>query len=436
MAGRPVVAAAPPSRASLLALAVLGGATAAWSLALVLGPASAAVRTVCGADDGGCSALWQTPFALAVLRISGLSVAAWGVVWGLAALALAVLVLVRVGRGQPSAAAVTALRCLSAAGLLAVFVLAAVSLSERTFCAACAVAYVLAGLHAAVAVFAWRSRGLPETAHGAMMAAVFVLAGYIVMVFVPAAAPPTAVVASIPQTPAPAAGPADATLSAFVAELAPPVRQALSDVLGRMRRGPSLVLPAPRTLRGSADARVRFTEFTDVRCSHCAELHGVWDELERAAPPGSFSLESRFYPLDAACNTQIRARGATDPVRCLAPRVQICLEGRPGARTLAGALFAEQRTLTPERVWALASAHAPRAELEACVNSGTTSTRLAEDVALAARYNPEGTPIVLVNGRLGSALPPFLYAIVLAGGSPDHPAFASLPPPNLDAHIH
>jgi serine/threonine-protein kinase len=373
---------------------------------------------------------------VAVLRASGLSVAAWGVVWGLAALALAVLVLVRVARRQPSAAAVTALRCLSAAGLLAVFVFAAVSLSERTFCAACAVAYVLAGLHAAVAVFAWRSRGLPETAHGAMTAGVFILAGYIVMVFVPAAAPPAPVVASIPQGPAPAAGPADATLSAFVGELSPPVRQALSDVLGRMRRGPSLVPPPPRTLRGPADAPVRLTEFTDVRCSHCAELHGVWDELERAVPPGSFSLESRFYPLDAACNTQIRAGATADPVRCLAPRVQICLEDRPGARALAGALFAEQQTLTPERVWALASAHAPRAELEACVNSDTTSTRLAEDVALAARYDPEGTPIVLVNGRLGSALPPFLYAIVLAGGSPDHPAFAGLPPPNPDAHIH
>jgi protein-disulfide isomerase len=328
------------------------------------------------------------------------------------------------------------LRCLSAAGLLAVFVLAAVSLSERTFCAACALAYVLVGAHAALAVFAWRSRGLPETTHGAMMAGVFILGAYIVMVFVPAAAPPAPPSASIPQAPAPAPGSTDATLSAFVAALAPPVRQALSDVLGRMRRGPALALPPPRALRGPENAPVRLTEFTDVRCSHCAELHRVWDELERAVPAGSFSLESRFYPLDAACNPLIRARAAADPVRCLAPRVQICLEDRPEARALAGALFAEQRTLTTDRVYALAAAHAPRATLDACVASEKTATTLAADVALAARYEPDGTPIVLVNGRLGSALPPFLYAIVLAGGSPDHPAFASLPPPNPEAHIH
>jgi len=49
-----------------------------------------------------------------------------------------------------------------------------------------------------------------------------------------------------------------------------------------MRRGPALSLPPARVLRGSAAAPVRFTEFTDVRCSHCAQLHGVWDELGSA----------------------------------------------------------------------------------------------------------------------------------------------------------
>jgi hypothetical protein len=123
-------------------------------------------------------------------------------------------------------------------------------------------------------------------------------------------------------------------------------------------------------------------------------------------------------------------------VRCLAPRVQICLEGRPGAQALAGALFAEQRTLTAERVYALASAQAPRAELEACAAAGETARKLADDVALAGLYEPEGTPVVLVNGREGAAFPPFLYAIVLARGWPDHPAFAGLPPPRPPAHLH
>ena len=231
---------------------------------------------------------------------------------------------------------------------------------------------------------------------------------YVVTAFLPAA--PLPVAASLPQTPPPDTT-KDAALREFVSSLAPPARQALSDVLHRMRSGPALTLPAPRAVRGSPDAPVRFTEFTDVRCSHCAELHPVWEELERAVPPGSFSVESRFYPLDAGCNAQLSSRAA-DPVRCLAPRVQICVEGRPGAPALAGALFAEQRTLTVERVYELASAQLPRAELEACAASAETARKLAEDVALAGLYEPEGTPIVLVNGRQGAAFPPFLYAII------------------------
>jgi 2-hydroxychromene-2-carboxylate isomerase len=149
--------------------------------------------------------------------------------------------------------------------------------------------------------------------------------------------------------------------------------------------------------------------------------------------PGSFSLESRYYPLDGGCNAALQSP-ARDPVRCLAPRVQICREKEPGAQALAGALFAEQRTLTEPRVYELAGGD--RAALDACVASRETASQLEGDVALAQQYDPEGTPIVLVNGRMGSGQPPFLYAIALARGNPDHPAFSSLPPPDPNAHIH
>jgi len=423
-----------PSRASLCALTALGLAVALWSFALFLGPSAAAVRTICGPDDGGgCGALWRSPFALAVQRATGVSVAGFGVVWGAAAAALGGACLWRSKAGGPSGAQVTALRCLSAAGLAGVFVLIAVSAEQRSFCVACAVAHALILAHAAIALFSWRARGLPEAPRGLILAAALVLASYIVVVFVPGAAPLTA---ALPTAPAPTDRSKEEALAGFVASLPSSARQTLSDALDRMRRGPAVALPPPHAVRGPADAPVRFTEFTDVRCSHCAELHRVWEELERAVPPGGFSVESRFYPLDRACNPDIR-NPRVDPVRCLAPRVQICLEGRPGGRDLAGALFAEQGALTSERVYALAAPYAAsRRELEACVASDPTGARLAEDVALARQYQPEGTPIVLVNGRLGSAFPPFLYAITLARGSPDHSAFKALPPPDPNAHIH
>jgi len=426
-------AASPPPRSSLAILAALGAAMAAWSLALLLGPASRPVKAVCGLNDaGGCSALWHSAFAEAVQRATGVSVAGWGVVWGLAALALALLALRRVTSGRGWAAAVSGLRVLSAAGFAGACVLAAVAFSERTFCAACAVAYALAAGHAAVALFSWRRRGMAEAAHGTMLATALILAAYLVMVLVPS--PPAPPASGLP-VPIASDRPADQALADYVASLDREARQALSDALGRMRQGPSTVLPPPRDLRGPAAAPVHFTEFTDVRCSHCAELHKVWDQLEEALPPGLFSVESRYFPLDGGCNPLVRAR-ASDPVRCLAPRVELCLDDPAAARKLAGSLFAEQRTLTSERVYALAAPYAKREALQACVASAATAAKLADDVALAARYDPDGTPIVLVNGRLGSALPHFLYAITLAGGAPDHPAFAGLPPPDPAAHVH
>jgi serine/threonine-protein kinase len=129
-------------------------------------------------------------------------------------------------------------------------------------------------------------------------------------------------------------------------------------------------------------------------------------------------------------------RGRRDPVRCLAAKAKICLEGKEGAVAFTAALFRRQRGLQTDQVFALAEPYMPRPALEACVSSPATASRLADDVSLASRTDPDGTPIVLVNGRRGTSFGPFLYAMVLTGGEADHPAFAGLPPPNPAAHLH
>lgn len=415
------------SRAQLILATVLGAAVAAWSFVLLRAQGSPeALDAICTAG-GGCASLWTARFALSVQRLTSVPVAGWGLVWGLAAVGLGLAALVRQPRG-PIDAIVTSLRLLSAAGVVGVFVLLAVIASERTFCVPCAGAHALILAHAGLALFAWRRRGLPRPGPASVLATASLLWGYLAVVFTTGGVPAS----SIPAAGRPDAT-ADASLREFIDKMPPPGRQALADALGRMRRGPALTLPPPRVRHGSPAAPVRFTEFTDVRCSHCATLHQVWDQLEPSLPKESFSRESRFYPLDGGCNVAIRSP-ARDPVRCLAPRVQICREQEPGADALTGALFAEQDSLTVDRVYALAGGD--RAALDACVASADTTSKLEGDVALAEQYEPEGTPIVLVNGRLGSAQPPFLYAIVLARGSPDHPAFSVLPPPDPRAHIH
>lgn len=169
-----------------------------------------------------------------------------------------------------------------------------------------------------------------------------------------------------------------------------------------------------------------------MRCSHCARLHETLAEVVRNAPAGRVAVESRQLPLDGACNPAART-GSADPVRCLAARARICVESTSGASAYDTALYARQATLTPEEVLQIGARFVPRAELERCLSSPQTERALADDVAAALRYVPEGVPVVLLNGRLGEAFPPFLYAMALSGGNPDDPAFASLPPPRAPA---
>jgi hypothetical protein len=71
----------------------------------------------------------------------------------------------------------------------------------------------------------------------------------------------------------------------------------------------------------------------------------------------------------------------------------------------------------------------------ACLEDAATRRKLDDDIGWASTFDPEGTPIVLVNGRLGTAFGPFLYAMVLARGDAGHPAFRAVPPPRRAALV-
>jgi serine/threonine-protein kinase len=112
----------------------------------------------------------------------------------------------------------------------------------------------------------------------------------------------------------------------------------------------------------------------------------------------------------------------------------ICVE--KDSMSLADALFENQRWLTTERIYDVAAPFMSRERLEDCVASPETEAKLRDDIAWALQHEIHGTPLLLVNGR---EVPPtlhFLYAMVLAEANPEHPAFAVLPPPQPEAHLH
>jgi serine/threonine-protein kinase len=415
--------------------------------------------------------------------MTGVPVAGWGVAWGLVALALPLAALLRAAQSRPLGALVSAVRFAAAGGAVAVFVFVAVSLSERVFCSGCFATYVIVAGYAGIALTGWQRAGLPEAGRGVALSVGATLVAYFLLLYpgthtprssaeasraaleqIPLAspapaspsAPSTPASSSTPPAPAsPSARPAEAStakppaeasatkpsvsesdkaLVAFVSSLSPQDKQALSNALALYRQATPRPLGVPRLLVGPASAPVRITEFTDALCSHCAELYETLHALRERVGPAAFSIEPRHFPLDGSCNPMMRRGDA--PVRCLAARVEICLERKPGAYAFAGTLFERQKDLRAETVMAIAQTHAPRAELDACLASPDTDAKLASDLQEAAAHGVEGTPLVLINGRRGVAYGPFLYAMVLTKGSADNAAFDALPPPSPQAHVH
>lgn len=450
---------APPpetSKRTLTVLAVLGVLAALWAVFLWrdLIDARRGGEAFCIFGESDCGLLWDAKFAGAVHRLTGLPVAAWGLVWGAAAFAAAVFARRALAERRGEKRALGAVRWTAAGGLAGVAVLLLASASEGLFCSSCALTYVLTVAYGAVALLVLK----PRAAFGAdgLGTAVMWAACVFLLLLYPGLQTPRSrasedrkllagaaerSASAAKTTPEPASSMAasggdprlDQQLRELLTNSQPDLKLALSTALDLWRHGRYRKEP-PRALRGSPDAPVVITEFTDSLCSHCAHLHDSLTQIENMVMPGTFSVDARHFPLDGNCNAKLPVRGP-ETVRCLAARAEICMEGSPHAEDFSGAIYNRQSELTDDLVYELAAPFMPRPKLEACVASSETAAKLASDVEYAGYFEPEGTPLVLINGRevSGLATVPFIYAMILAGGNPDHPLFATLPPPDLSA---
>ena len=239
----------------------------------------------------------------------------------------------------------------------------------------------------------------------------------------------------LPRAGKPATRGGDKILADLVASLDPSLKQTLADSLAIYRTARPQPLPAARSLVGSPFAPVRITEFTDILCEHCASLTETLRTLRDSVPPGSYSVDARQFPLDGRCNPVFQP-GRGDDVRCVAAAARICAEPTGQEPKLADALFAAQKGLTRQKALEIAARFVPRDRLVACIDSAAARAALEQDIAAASQFDSDGTPIVAINGRKGTSFAPFLYAMVLTKGNPDHAAFDALPPGNPTAHLH
>jgi serine/threonine-protein kinase len=445
--------AAPPvaTPRSLAKLVVLGALSALWSVVLweelvLVRSGGSSFCAFGGKFD--CAAVWDGVFASTVHRLTGLPIAGWGLAWGAVAFLLPLAALLRTAEGKSIAPLLSAVRLTALAGLLAVAVMIAASAVAGGLCVGCIVTYVLVAAYAFIGLLKWRPAGFPSARRGAAIAAGTAAAAFLLLLYPGLRTPKKsgeagrrAVEAVARTEPAGQVTPGtgdprrDERLARLIASLEPALAQTLADSLAMYRASPVRQPPPPRALVGSDLAPVKITEFTDILCEHCASLHDTIKTLRESSPPGSFSVDSRQFPLDSRCNPLVGG-SREDDVRCVAAKARICLEPTGNEPKLAEALFARQKGLTSEKVFEIAAPFVPRPELQACIDSPATRGKLEEDIAAAAHYDADGTPIVVVNGKKGTSFGPFLYAVIQTRGAPEHPAFDVLPPGDPRAHLH
>ncbi|MBU8895419.1 thioredoxin domain-containing protein [Corallococcus sp. M34] len=402
--------------------------------------------TVCGISEHvNCETVWNSPFASRVHELLGMPVAGLGLVWGLVAVGLASLYLVWARAGRDVRPAAVGLRLVAAAGVVSVVTFAAASAQVGALCLTCLGTYVLVLAFVAVA---WRGLPAPvmpragELAPALKWTVGMAVAAFIVTLL-PGSATPKAsepgvilppTTASSSESGSSAAATTPLTLDLLLGSLTVEQRQGLSDALAQYRAAtPQPFSTPPRRLYGPADAPVKIVEWTDSKCPHCKALVEELAVLKKRVPAGSVSVEARQFPLDGMCNPAMPRRGPDAPsVRCQAAKAQVCLESAPDFWELREKLFNAQAMLDTDNVVQIASSGSmSRMQLDACMASPETLGKLRSDVEAAMKFNLEGTPLVVVNGRVVPPAPALLYALVLAGGNANAPEFQVLPPPRV-----
>lgn len=425
-----------PSLRALLTLTASAAASAAlalyqWSELFAI---RAGATAACSINETvNCAAVWNLAFASKLHQWFGMPVAGLGLVWASTALVLAGLLRWRARTNRDLAVIIGAVRLTAIAGVLACVTLASASYSSGVVCLTCL------GTYALVVIYAVGAFGLlpgptfsTETLTASVAWAVVVAVPVFLALLWPGQRTPKGVEAKIEAHTAAS----DAELVRYLETMPQAEKQFTAYARQQWLKAvkPEAPAPAPRTRLGPATAPVAIVEFTDILCSHCKQLELTLTELRRVLPEGRLSIEPRYFPLDGECNSKV-TKVWGDGIRCLAAKVQVCLEGSPALWAVKHELFEKQQTLSQELILDIATSQAgmsPEA-LRSCVAAPSTQAKIDEDVEYAIKYGIQGTPLVLLNGKETPPSGPFILAMAMYRADAHAPFFTTLPMPSAPA---
>jgi len=165
--------------------------------------------------------------------------------------------------------------------------------------------------------------------------------------------------------------------------------------------------------RGEPGATVAIVEFSDFQCPYCVQAFRDLRDLMRSRP--DVSLVFRHFPLDAACNENVKH--SMHPDACLAACAAECA-GRQGRFwEYHDVLFENHEHLERESLFRYArETNLDLASFRTCLDDPATRARVGEDIAAGTRAGVASTPTIFFNGRqIEGALeqPYYDYAVII-----------------------
>ncbi len=424
-----------PSHLGLIVVAVLAISLGIYQWVELIQIRTGGAAPLCSISEAiNCATVWNSTLAETIQHYTGIPLAGWGIAWAIIILVLSIELALHMGKGNPFGDIVLALRIVTAIGAFVSLVLLTYSIIIGVICPTCFLFYLFVAVATFIvfrlqrdATWQWRSALIQSIGLLLISFALLLYFGR----HTPSLNSDLASIAALTTNSSSKTPPGEDPLAKFLLSLSPQERQLVSDSRALYRAAPLIDRPVDsnRLISGTTLSPVHIIDWIDIRCPHCKHLEEALAEIRRTTPANSWSEEGRHFPLDSECNPNI-ARSDNTHIACLAAKVLICLGGSPKGHQVRATFFQKQGQLTVDRIWDIAAAdESQRHELESCVDSPETAALLQGDIDLAMQYHISGTPLVVINGRQAPGYPPFIYAMIVAGGNSNAEGFKILPPP-------
>jgi protein-disulfide isomerase len=148
--------------------------------------------------------------------------------------------------------------------------------------------------------------------------------------------------------------------------------------------------------KGPENAPVVIVEYSDFECPYCSRLARGLAEAAKQKPE-AFRYHFKHYPMDNACNPNIKKKFHEDA--CRAAKAAVCAQQQGRFWELHDLMFQNRSRLSGEDLIKYAAQVGIDVErMAACVDDPKTLERVQADIAEAKAHGVGGTPTFFVNG--------------------------------------